>query len=78
MGCKTEELAKLAARKFGALLKKLGQKAKFRNFKIVNLVCLIDAGFPIRLEALAADQKIFAHYSPEVCISAFCSILTSL
>eukprot|EP01127_Copromyxa_protea_P015571 TRINITY_DN4494_c0_g1_i1.p1 TRINITY_DN4494_c0_g1~~TRINITY_DN4494_c0_g1_i1.p1 ORF type:complete len:119 (-),score=9.80 TRINITY_DN4494_c0_g1_i1:88-444(-) len=66
MGTKTEEAAKLAARKFGRLLVKLNQNARFRDFKIVNLVSMIDAGFPIRLEAMASKHFLYSHYAPEI------------
>lgn len=34
--------------------------------KIVNLVAMIDAGFPIRLEALAREHHLFSNYAPEI------------
>lgn len=55
-GAKSEELSRLAARKYARIIQKLGFQAKFSEFKIQNIVGSCDVKFPIRLEGLA-----FAH-----------------
>lgn len=52
-GAKSEELAKLAARKYARIVQKIGFEAKFSDFKIQNIVGSCDVKFPIRLESLA-------------------------
>jgi transcription initiation factor TFIID TATA-box-binding protein len=41
VGCRTEEAAYLAARKFGRILKKLGFSVELRTFSIVNIVATL-------------------------------------
>jgi transcription initiation factor TFIID TATA-box-binding protein len=51
-GARSETDARLAARKFVRILNKIGyEDAKFTNFRITNMVGLVDLQFPIRLEA---------------------------
>lgn len=67
VGCKTEEDAYLAARKFGRMLRNVGFNVKMKTFTISNMVATMDCKFPIHLESLASSQhKIFATYNPEV------------
>ncbi|CAL5421063.1 unnamed protein product [Camellia sinensis] len=58
-GAKSEQLSKLAARK-------LGFPAKFKDFKIQNIVGSCDVKFPIRLEGLAYSHGAFSSYEPEL------------
>ncbi|KAK9155278.1 hypothetical protein Sjap_002758 [Stephania japonica] len=53
-GVKSEQQSKLAARK------KLGFLAKFKDFKIQNIVASCDVKFPIRLEGLAYSHGAFS------------------
>ncbi|KAJ4794792.1 TATA-box-binding protein [Rhynchospora pubera] len=59
-GAKSEQQSKLAARK------KLGFPAKFKDFKIQNIVGSCDVKFPIRLEGLAYSHGAFSSYEPEL------------
>ncbi|PRQ33596.1 putative TATA-box binding protein [Rosa chinensis] len=49
---KSEELSQLAARKCARTILKMGFNAKFKDFKIQNIVANCDVRFPIRLEGL--------------------------
>ena len=49
-GAKSEEDSKMAARKYARIVQKLGFPAKFKDFKIQNMVGSCDVKFPIRLE----------------------------
>eukprot|EP00924_Labyrinthula_sp_SR-Ha-C_P002495 maker-scaffold_16-snap-gene-6.29-mRNA-1 protein AED:0.01 eAED:0.01 QI:386/1/1/1/1/1/2/50/199 len=65
-GTRSEEQAKLAARKFTKIVQKVGIQGQIRDFKISNMVGLFDCKFPIRLETFALEHGHFAHYEPEV------------
>ncbi|CAI9770057.1 unnamed protein product [Fraxinus pennsylvanica] len=66
-GAKTEQQSKLAAKKYARIIKKLGFPAKFKNFKIQNIVGSCDVKFGIRLELLAVSTHgVFASYEPEL------------
>ncbi|KAJ0235304.1 hypothetical protein HA466_0268920 [Hirschfeldia incana] len=65
-GAKTEDSSKLAARKYARIIQKLGFQAKFKDFKIQNIVASCDVKFPIRLEGLAYYHRAFACYEPEL------------
>uniref|UniRef100_A0AB74TPC5 TATA box-binding protein n=1 Tax=Urechis unicinctus TaxID=6432 RepID=A0AB74TPC5_UREUN len=65
-GAKSEEQAKLAARKYARIVQKLGFSAKFLDFKIQNMVGSCDVKFPIRLEGLVFTHGQFSSYEPEL------------
>ncbi|KAL5009120.1 hypothetical protein ScPMuIL_014701 [Solemya velum] len=65
-GAKSEEQAKLAARKYARIVQKLGFPAKFLDFKIQNMVGSCDVKFPIRLEGLVLTHGQFSSYEPEL------------
>jgi transcription initiation factor TFIID TATA-box-binding protein len=65
-GSKSEEQARLAARKFARILQKLGNPVSFKEFKIQNMVGSCDVKFPIRLEGLATSHGMFCSYEPEL------------
>jgi len=65
-GAKSEELSRLAARKYARIIQKLGFSAKFIDFKIQNIVGSCDVKFPIKLEALAYSHTHFSSYEPEL------------
>ncbi|XP_013422212.1 TATA-box-binding protein [Lingula anatina] len=65
-GAKSEEQAKLAARKYARIVQKLGFPAKFMDFKIQNMVGSCDVKFPIRLEGLVLTHGQFSSYEPEL------------
>jgi transcription initiation factor TFIID TATA-box-binding protein len=65
-GAKSEELSRLAARKYARIIQKLGFPAKFTDFKIQNIVGSCDVKFPIRLEGLAYAHNHYSSYEPEL------------
>jgi len=65
-GAKSEDQAKLAARKYARIVQKLGFPAKFLDFKIQNMVGSCDVRFPIRLEGLVLTHSQFSSYEPEL------------
>uniref|UniRef100_A0A0E0JER9 TATA-box-binding protein n=1 Tax=Oryza punctata TaxID=4537 RepID=A0A0E0JER9_ORYPU len=65
-GAKSEQQSKLAARKYARIIQKLGYPAKFKDFKIQNIVGSCDVKFPIRLEGLAYSHGAFSSYEPEL------------
>nr|KYP42679.1 TATA-box-binding protein [Cajanus cajan] len=65
-GAKSEQQSKLAARKYARIIQKLGFPAKFKDFKIQNIVGSCDVKFPIRLEGLAYSHSAFSSYEPEL------------
>lgn len=65
-GAKSEDQAKLAARKYARIVQKLGFQAKFLDFKIQNMVGSCDVKFPIRLEGLVLQHGQFSSYEPEL------------
>lgn len=65
-GAKSEDDARLAARKYARIIQKLGFEASFNEFKIQNMVGSCDVKFPIRLEGLAFSHGHFSSYEPEV------------
>lgn len=67
-GAKSEDDARLAARKYARIIQKLGFEAQFTEFKIQNMVGSCDVKFPIRLEGLAFSHGHFSSYEPEVSV----------
>ncbi|KAL5110916.1 TATA-box-binding protein [Taenia crassiceps] len=65
-GAKSENEARLAARKYARIIQKLGFDARFKGFTIQNMVGSCDVRFHIRLEGLNAAQKKFTTYEPEL------------
>jgi len=65
-GAKSEELSRLAARKYARIIQKLGFPTKFLDFKIQNIVGSCDVKFPIRLEGLAYAHNHYSSYEPEL------------
>lgn len=65
-GAKSEEHSRLAARKYARIIQKLGFPAKFKDFKIQNMVGSCDVKFPIRLEGLMFSHSQFSSYEPEL------------
>ncbi|KAF8403991.1 hypothetical protein HHK36_012101 [Tetracentron sinense] len=59
-GAKSEQQSKLAARKYARIIQKLGFPAKFKDFKIQNIVGSCDVKFPIKLEGLAYYHGAFS------------------
>lgn len=65
-GAKSEDLSRLAARKYARIIQKLNYPAKFLDFKIQNIVASCDVKFAIRLEGLASAHNSFSSYEPEL------------
>ncbi|KAK4409265.1 TATA-binding protein 2, partial [Sesamum angolense] len=51
---------------YARIIQKLGFPAKFKDFKIQNIVGSCDVKFPIRLEGLAYAHGAFSSYEPEL------------
>uniref|UniRef100_A0A453JJ96 TATA-box-binding protein n=1 Tax=Aegilops tauschii subsp. strangulata TaxID=200361 RepID=A0A453JJ96_AEGTS len=51
---------------YARIIQKLGFPAKFKDFKIQNIVASCDVKFPIRLEGLAYSHGAFSSYEPEL------------
>ena len=66
LGAKSEQASRLAARKYARVIQKLGFPAKFKDFKIQNMVGSVDVKFPIRLEKLVLSHSQFSSYEPEL------------
>ena len=65
-GAKSEQEARIAARKYARILQKLKFEVSFKEFKVQNMVGSCDVRFPIRLEGLATAHGIFCSYEPEL------------
>ncbi|KAI3899831.1 hypothetical protein MKW92_043971 [Papaver armeniacum] len=71
-GAKSEQQSKLAARKilipgnYARIIQKLRFPAKFKDFKIQNIVGSCDVQFPIKLEWLSYCHGPFSSYEPEL------------
>nr|VZI07419.1 unnamed protein product [Spirometra erinaceieuropaei] len=65
-GGRSEEQNNLGARKCARVLQKLGFPVLFINFRIQNVVAIVDLKFPIRLEGLLLANEQMAQYEPEI------------
>ncbi|ONL93289.1 TATA-box-binding protein 2 [Zea mays] len=71
-GAKSEADSRLAALRiypplqFARIVQKLGSPARFKDFKVQNIVGSCDLKFPIRLEGLALASGLSATYEPEI------------
>jgi transcription initiation factor TFIID TATA-box-binding protein len=65
-GAKSEEQARLAARKLARIIQKLDFPVHFTDFRIQNIVGSCDVRFPIRLEGLAYKHSHYSSYEPEL------------
>ena len=66
VGAKSEEDAKISARRFGRILQKLGyENVKFRNYKVVNVLAVVKLPFAVKLETFSQAYKE-ASYEPEL------------
>ena len=65
-GARSEEAASIAAKKYVAIIQKVGFPARFEEFKVQNMTASCDAGFPIRLEGLAFAHPAQSTYEPEL------------
>lgn len=65
-GAKKEADSRNAAKKYTAIIKKVGFNVDFLEFKIQNITGTCDCGFPIRLEGLIYAHSSAATYEPEL------------
>lgn len=65
-GAKSEELSRLASKKYAKTVKKIGFPVSFTEFKVQNIVGSCDVGFAIRLENLSNSHDSFCSYEPEI------------
>ncbi|RYO94757.1 hypothetical protein DL766_000020 [Monosporascus sp. MC13-8B] len=65
-GAKSESDSRLAARKFGRTLQKLGYEPKLTEYTVHNMTSKCDVQFPIHLERLASHHPGFSSYEPEL------------
>ena len=66
VGAKSEEEAKISARRFGRILQKLGyENVKFCNYKVVNVLGVVKLPFAIKLETFSQAYRE-ASYEPEL------------
>ncbi|CAJ2640761.1 unnamed protein product [Trifolium pratense] len=64
-GGRSDSQSKLAASKYATIIRKMGFPAKFKDFKIQEIVGSCDVNFPIRLERLANVHANCSSYNPE-------------
>ncbi|WJX38246.1 hypothetical protein P8452_25931 [Trifolium repens] len=64
-GARSESQSKLAASKYATIIRKMGFPARFKDFKIQEIVGSCDVKFPIRLERLADSHATCSSYTPE-------------
>lgn len=65
-GAKSKEDSIAAARKYTAIIQKVGYPARFEQYKIQNMTATCDVGFPIRLEGFVYAHSANATYEPEL------------
>ncbi|KAM7268988.1 hypothetical protein ACFE04_024485 [Oxalis oulophora] len=63
---KTTALIFASGKMYARIIQKLSFPAKFKDFKIQNIVASCDVKFPIRLEGLAYSHGAFSSYEPEL------------
>ena len=65
-GAKSEQLARLAARRHTRVIQKCGFNTKFIDFKVQNFVGSASCGFVIRLEGIKLQHHMYARHEPEL------------
>jgi transcription initiation factor TFIID TATA-box-binding protein len=65
-GAKSEDDASNAAKKYTAIVAKVGFPVSFKEFKIQNITCTCDCGFPIKIEHLSYAYSQNSTYEPEL------------
>lgn len=66
LGSRSVDDAKLAARRFARMIKKLGFNVRLDGFNVQNIVANADCKMPVRLEGLALTHRHFARFEPEI------------
>ena len=65
-GAKTEDDSRIAARKYARIVQKLGFPARFKDFRIENIVASCDINHPLRLEKfIYTKHAMYSRYEPE-------------
>ena len=74
MGCRHEEQARKALRRYARIVQQAGFPCRFRDFHITNVAATANAGFEIQLDALASsdDHALNCIYEPELAASLTC------
>jgi transcription initiation factor TFIID TATA-box-binding protein len=65
-GAKSMEDSSNAAKKYTAIIQKVGFPARCNDFKVQNMTATCDVGFPIRLEGFIYAHSAQATYEPEL------------
>ncbi|KAG7287506.1 hypothetical protein NEMBOFW57_007018 [Staphylotrichum longicolle] len=65
-GAKSEELARLAARRHARAIQKCGFNTRFLDFKVQNFVGSASCGFYIRIEGFQRANWLSAKFEPEL------------
>jgi len=67
LGAKTTNDAKLAGRKYCQIVKLCHvADTHFHDWKVSNMVAVVDCGFPVKLESLHLEHAKFSSYEPEL------------
>ncbi|CAM6108413.1 unnamed protein product [Calypogeia fissa] len=65
-GAKNEDDSKLACRKVARILQKLGYRTKFTDWKVINMVGMIEFPFAINLARLHHHPSLNGQWEPEL------------
>lgn len=65
-GATSEDSSKKAARRYARVMQKLGFKAKFANFKIINVLGTCTMPFGIKISQFSEKHRNHASYEPEL------------
>ncbi|KAG0445745.1 hypothetical protein HPB47_013561 [Ixodes persulcatus] len=63
---RSEETAKMAARRYARILQKLGFRVKFMNYRVVNVLGTCTMPFAIKLIPFSQHNRGLASYEPEL------------
>ncbi|KAK3519344.1 hypothetical protein QTP70_024783 [Hemibagrus guttatus] len=66
LSLRSEDEAKLGARRLARCLQKIGFKVRFSDFKIVNVLAVCSMPFQIRLIEFTKNNRPIASYEPEI------------
>lgn len=65
-GAKSMDESVNAAKKYTAIIQKVGFPVQFTDYKVQNMTATCDVGFPIRLEGFLYAHATNATYEPEL------------
>jgi len=74
MGCRHEEQARKALRRYARIIQQAGFPCRFHDFHITNVAATATAGFEINLDAIACSDEhaLSCIYEPEIASSLNC------